>query len=242
VPKEMSDVSLQQAAVGNRLLAALPAEEFRQLAPRLARVELQTGQVLHGAEEAVGHVFFVERALLSLLSPLEDGTAIEVGAVGREGVGGLPAILGGGASPHRVVAQVGGPALRMRAAEARAAFAGLPHFRAGVLRYARLLLMIISQTAACNALHTVEHRLARWLLLSARRLETDRLPLTHEYLAHMLGVRRSGVTVASGVLERAGLIRHSRGRITVLDAAGLRGAACECVRTLSAEFDQFLGE
>ena len=232
--------SLPQQAVGNHVLARLPAEEFRRLGPRLARVELETGQVLYGSEEPVGQVFFVERALVSLLSTLADGTAIEVAAVGREGVGGLTAILGGGASPHQAVAQVGGPALRMRGPEARAAFHELPHFRAGVLRYAHLLLTQISQTAVCNALHTVEQRLASWLVLCSRRLEADRLPLTHEYLAHMLGVRRSGVTVASGVLERAGLIEHSRGRITVLDAAGLRGAACECVRSLTDEFEEFL--
>ena len=235
-----ADDALPQTTVGNYLLAALPAEEFGRLAPRLARVELEAGQVLYGAEEPVGHVFFVERALVSLLSTLADGTAIEVGAVGREGVCGLWAILGGGPSPHQAVAQVGGAALRMRGAEARAAFEELPHFRARSLRYTHFLLTQISQTGVCNALHTVEQRLARWLVIYAGRLEADQLPLTHEYLAHMLGVRRSGVTVASGALERAGLIEHRRGRIAILDAAGLRGAACECVRPLSDEFEEFL--
>lgn len=235
----MAHPLIEQAAVSNHILASLPAEEFRRLAPRLAPVTLGAGEVLFGAEEAVGHVFFVERALVSLLSTLEDGTAIEVGAVGREGVGGLSAILGG-ASAHQAVAQVGGPALRMRAQEARAAFHDLPHFRGCVLRYTRLVLTQISQTAVCNSLHTVEQRLARWLVMCARRLEADTLPLTHEYLSHMLGVRRSGVTVACGALERAGLIRHSRGRITVLDAGGLKGAACECVRALAEEFEDFL--
>ena len=236
----MADPLIRQAALSNHILAALPAEEFRRLAPRLAPVALETGRVLFGAEESLRHVFFVERALLSLLSTLEDGTTIEVSTVGREGVGGLLALLGGEVSAHQAVAQVGGPALRMRVQDAREAFRALPHFRAGVLRYARLVLAQISQTGVCNTLHTVEQRLARWLVTCARRLETDRLPLTHEYLSHMLGVRRSGVTVASGVLERAGFIRHSRGLITILDADGLKGAACECARALAEEYEEFM--
>ncbi|HEV3467757.1 MAG TPA: Crp/Fnr family transcriptional regulator [Pyrinomonadaceae bacterium] len=237
----MGEALIQQGSVSNHILGSLPAEEFRWFAPRLAPVTLEAGRVLFGAEESLRHVFFVERALLSLLSTLEDGTAVEVGAVGREGVGGIVALLGGGPSALHAVAQVGGEALRVRAQDARAAFRDLPHFRAGVLRYAHLLLTQVSQTAVCNTLHTVEQRLARWLVTCARRLETDRLPLTHEYLSHTLGVRRSGVTVAAGVLEREGLIRHSRGQITVLDPAGLKRSACECAAALVAEYEDFLG-
>lgn len=237
----MSDPSSpQQDGVRNRILASLPAGEFRALAPRLAPAALAAGEVLYGAEDAVRHVYFVEGGLISLLSTLADGTAIEVSAVGREGLGGLSAVLGGEASAHQAAVQVGGRALRMRADDAREAFQTLPYFRGRVLGYARLTLTQISQTAVCNALHTVEERLARWLLMCGRRLERDALPVTHEFLSHMLGVRRSGVTVATGILQRGGLIRHSRGRIIILDAGGLRDASCECFRVLAEEYDQFL--
>lgn len=231
---------IQQEAVRNHILASLPADEFRQLSPLLTAVTLEGGQVLYGAEEPVRHIYFITQGLLSLVSTLEDGTSIEVSAVGREGLVDLTALLGAEASTHQAMMQVGGGALRMRVAEARETFQRLPHFRDRLLRYTRLMLTLISQTAVCNTLHTVEERLARWLLVCGRRLEADTLPLTHEFLSHMLGVRRSGVTVASGILQRAGLIRHSRGQLTILDAEGLRDASCECVKILTEEYEDFL--
>lgn len=238
----MSTSLFQQEGVRNHILASLPADEFRRLAPQLTPVALAGGEVLYGAEEAVGHVYFITQGLLSLVSTLEDGTSIEVGTVGREGLVGLSALLGGEVSTHLSVVQAGGGALRVRAAEARAAFEELPHFRGQLLRYTRLVLTLISQTVVCNTLHTVEERLARWLLVCGRRLGSDTLPLTHEFLSQMLGVRRSGVTVASGILQRAGLIRHSRGQLTILDPEGLRDASCECVKVMIEEYEDFLRE
>jgi CRP-like cAMP-binding protein len=236
----MTTAPIQQEGVRNRVLARLPASEFRQLAPLLTPVSLEGGRVLYGAEEPVRHVYFVTQGVLSLVSTLDDGTSIAVGAVGREGLLDLSVLLGGEASAHQAMVQVGGGALRMRAAEARAAFQSLPHLRERLLRYTGLVLTLISQTAVCNTLHTVEERLARWLLVCTLRLDSDTLPLTHEFLAQMLGVRRSGVTVASGVLERRGVLRHSRGRLTILDRGGLRAAACECVRVLTEEYEEFV--
>ena len=234
--------NVRQEEVGNVILASLPAEEFAELAPLLVPVVNKTGQRLYDEDEVVRHVHFVESGLLSLLSALEDGTTIEVAALGSEGMGGLSLLLGADKAAHTALAQVGGTALRMRAEHAREAFSRLPVFQSKMLRYTRMLMSQISQTAACNTLHTVEERLARWLLMGRRRLESDRLPLTQEFLSHMLGVRRSGVTVAVGILQQAGFIRHSRGAINVTDPEGLRDASCECVKAMIEEYDNYLNE
>ncbi|HEX7957672.1 MAG TPA: Crp/Fnr family transcriptional regulator [Pyrinomonadaceae bacterium] len=233
---------VRQEETGNLLLASLPPEEFRQLAPRLARVGLRTGERLYEPEEVVRHIHFPESGLLSLLATLEDGTSIEVGALGREGLGGLLVLLGWDVAAHTAAVQLGGTALRVRTQQARDCFRRLPAFRAAVQRYARLLLAQVSRTAACNTLHTVEQRLARWVALGHMRAGSDTLPLTQELLSHMLGVRRAGVTVAVGALEQAGLLSHARGALTVADAAGLRNASCACASALADEYDSFVNE
>jgi CRP-like cAMP-binding protein len=238
----MPAANVRQEEVGNRILASLPAEEFAELAPLLVPVGLETGDRLYDEEEVIRHVHFIESGLLSLLSTLADGTSIEVGALGREGMGGLSLLLGADKAAHTALTQAGGMALRMRAEHAREAFGRLPAFQAKMLRYTRMLMSQISITAACNTLHTVEERLARWLLMCRRRCESDRLPLTQEFLSHMLGVRRSGVTVAVGLLEQAGFVRHSRGAIIVTDPEGLRDASCECVKAMMEEYDSYLNE
>lgn len=234
--------NVRQEEVGNVILAALPAEEFAELAPLLAPVTHEAGQRLYDEDEVIRHVHFIESGLLSLLSTLEDGTTIEVGALGREGMGGLSLLLGADKAAHTALAQAAGTALRMGAEHAREAFSRLPAFQSKVLRYTRMLMSQITQTAACNTLHTVEERLARWLLMCRRRLESDDLPLTQEFLSHMLGVRRSGVTVAVGILQQAGFIRHTRGAIHIADPEGLRNASCECVKAMIEEYDSYLGE
>src|SRR5947209_9716768 len=234
--------NVRQEEVKNKILASLPAEEFAELAPLLDPLGLEAGDRIYAEEEVIRHVHFIEGGLLSLLSTLEDGTTIEVGALGHEGVGGLSLLLGADRAAHTALTQAASSALRMRADHAREAFGRLPAFQAKILRYTRLLMSQISQTAACNTLHTVEERLARWLLLCRRRCESDRLPLTQEFLSHMLGVRRSGVTVAVGILQQAGFIEHSRGAITITDPEGLRAASCECVRAMMEEYDNYLNE
>jgi CRP-like cAMP-binding protein len=235
-------MSIRQEGVRNRILASLPPAEFAEIAPLLEPVGLEVGDRLYDEEEVIRRVHFIEGGLLSLLSTLEDGTSIEVGALGSEGLGGLSILLGAERAAHTALTQVGGTALRMRAAHAREAFRRLPFFQEKTLRYTRMLMSQISQTAVCNTLHTVEERLARWLLTCRRRVESDRLELTQEFLSNMLGVRRSGVTVAVGILQQAGFIRHSRATIIVTDPEGLRGASCECVRALTEEYDSYLNE
>lgn len=235
-------MSIRQEEVRNWILASLPPDEFAEIAPLLEPVGLEAGDRLYNEDEIIRHVHFVESGLLSLLSTLEDGTSIEVGALGSEGLGGLSLLLGAEGAVHTALVQVSGAALRMRAESAREAFRRLPVFREKTLRNTRLLMSQISQTAACNTLHTVEERLARWLLMCRRRVESDRLELTQEFLSHMLGVRRSGVTVAVGILEQAGFIQHSRATIIVTDPEGLREASCECVKALLEEYDSYLNK
>jgi CRP-like cAMP-binding protein len=236
----MHPVAVRQEEVGNLLIASLPPEEFRQLAPQLTRVGLEAGERLYEPEEAVPFIHFTEGGLLSLLSTLEDGASVEVGALGREGLGGLLVLLGSDAAAHTAAVRVGASALRVRTAQARECFERLPAFRARVLRYARVLMSQVSQTTACNTLHTVEQRLARWLLLARMRLGSDTVPVTHEFISHMLGVRRSGVTVTVGALEQAGLVSHGRGFVRVENPSELAAASCGCYVLLSGEYGRYV--
>jgi CRP-like cAMP-binding protein len=231
-----------QEEVSNFILASLPPAEFEELAPSLEPTSFAAGERLFDMEDAASRVYFVESGLLSLISTLDDGTSIEVAALGREGLGGLVMLLGADAVAHTALAQIGGSALSLRVERAREAFWRLPAFRSRALGYARMLMAHVTQTAACNTLHSVEQRLARWLLMCRRRTESDTIPLTQEFLSNMLGVRRSGVTVAVGVLEQAGHIAHSRGTIVVKDAEGLRHVSCECIRIMTEEYEEFVGE
>ncbi|HEX7317995.1 MAG TPA: Crp/Fnr family transcriptional regulator [Pyrinomonadaceae bacterium] len=236
----MRPLTVRQEEVGNLLLASLPPEEFRQLAPHLTRVGLEAGERLYAPEEVVPFIHFAEGGLLSLLSTLGDGGVVEVGALGREGLGGLLVLLGSDVAAHTAAVRVGGGALRVRTTQARECFELLPGFRARVLSYSRVLLSQVSRTTLCNTRHTVEQRLARWLLLARMRLDSDTIPMTHEYLSRMLGVRRSGVTVTVGELERAGLVSHVRGFVLVEDVAGLCAVACGCYGLLSEEYGDFI--
>jgi len=238
----MSAAEARRDEVANVILASLPASEFDELAPWLGRVGFAAGESLFEVEDAPRHVYFIESGALSLISTLEDGTSIEVAALAREGLAGLVMLLGADAAIHTARAQTGGQALGIRTERAREAFRRMPEFRSRVLAYTRMLMAHVTQTAACNTLHTVEQRLARWLLMSRRRTESDTIPLTQEFLSNMLGVRRSGVTVAVGVLEQAGLVTHSRGTVVVADPEGLRGVSCECIRVLTDEFEGFVNE
>lgn len=220
---------------GNVILASLPEDELREVSHLLRPFPLAAGALLHDAEGEIRHLYFIERGLVSLITTLEDGASIEVGLAGREAVSGVSALLGARPAGQRALVQMDGRALRMRAEDAREAFRRHAEFRGRTLAYARALLSMSAQTAACNALHTIEERLARWLLLCWLRGGSDVLTLTHEMLSQMLGVRRSGVTVAAGALQRAGVIRYTRKDIVILDRARLEEASCECFRGMSAE-------
>jgi CRP-like cAMP-binding protein len=200
-------------------------------------VSLPHKQVLYEAGAPIDHLYFIEQGIASALTSMANGTTIEVGMIGLEGVAGLPALLGGDTSTQQIIIQVPGNALQIGAAAGKLAVEESASFRRLVFRYTRAFLNTSAQTAACNRLHSVEQRCARWLLMSHDRVQEDVIPLTHDFFASMLGVRRAGVTETVGELQRSGLIRNHRGQVTIIDRDGLESVACECYR---ADRDRFM--
>ena len=219
--------------IANSLLAALPRKSYRRLLAGLAPVELVFGEVLYEAGKPIRDVYFPGRSLVSLLTLVEGHLALEVGLVGREGMVGIPVALGIDDSPVRALVQGGGPALRMSAARFRAELRNSPPLQRALYRYVHAMMEQISQTAGCNRFHVVQTRLARWLLMTRDRMRSGEFRMTHEFLSHMLGVRRVGVTEAASALQRRKLIEYRRGSIRILDHRGLEAAACACYRGLS---------
>lgn len=224
----------------NRILSAAPTEEYERLLPRLEYVELHRGDVLHEAGEQIPHVYFPYSGTISVTVPMQDGEQTEVGVVGREGMLGLPLVLGTDTAPLRAFSQVSGGAMRMRAADFREEVGRRAGLYDLLLRYAQTFFVQTAVTAACNRLHPLEGRLPKWLLMTRDLAESDRLDLTHEFVGVMLGVRRAGVTEALGALRSEGLIEHSRGQITILDVERLGRKSCECYRVVSDEYDRLL--
>ncbi|MBA3716074.1 MAG: Crp/Fnr family transcriptional regulator [Pyrinomonadaceae bacterium] len=200
-------------------------------------IELPSKRVLYQAAERIRYVYFPIDAVISLVSVMENGASVEVGAVGHEGMLGVPLLLGYDTADTQARTQIAGAALRMRSEMFRAEVHQSEKFKASLLRYAHGLLTQVAQTAACNRLHSVSGRLARWLLIAADRAERNDLPFTHEFIAQMLGVRRAGITVAAGMLSDAGMIGYTRGHIHILDRRGLEASACECYEVVRNEFD-----
>jgi CRP-like cAMP-binding protein len=225
----------------NHLLAALPRREYARLRPHLEAVPLALEAVLHRPGEPIKHVYFPTRGVLSQLVVVEKGGTIEVGMVGREGLAGLPILLGAEATPVCCVVQMAGEALRMKAEVFRDQVGPGSPLHDVALRYTHAFVAQVSQSAACNSLHPAAKRCCRWLLMTHDRAGGDRFPLTHALLAGMLGVRRATVTNVARLLRTAQLIRYRRGEVTVLDRAGLESAACECYRIVQAEFDRLRG-
>ncbi len=217
-----------QLTVRNRLLAALPPRDLDRLLDELRPVSLPKKRVLYAVGAPLDQVFFIEEGLASVLTTMEDGATSEVGMVGPEGIIGASALLGGRHSGQHIVMQLPGTALRIGAASCKRVFDDSPGVRKVILRFVEDLLNLSAQTAACNRLHSVEQRCARWLLMASDRVGSNVLGLTQEFLSAMLGVRRSGVSEAAAELRRSGLIRYRRGEITLVDRAGLEDAACEC--------------
>ena len=214
----------------NDLLAAMPRPAYRRMLARLEPVDLAYGQVLYEPKEQIRHVYFPIDCLVSLLTAVDKKRTLEVGMVGNEGMVGMPMALGIGVSAVRALVQGSGRAMRMTAAQFRAEFRKNAPLQRALFRYTHLLMAQVSQTAACNRFHIAEARLARWLLMTSDRLHVDDFRLTHAFLAHMLGVRRVGVTQAAGILERAKLIDYSRGNIAILHRKRLEAASCACYR------------
>lgn len=232
---------LALTAPRNRLLAALPPEDLARLWPQLSEVELQFRQTLHMPEEPVRAVYFPETGYTSRLAPMEDGDFAEVGLVGPEGMIGLAPLLGADTDSFELMVQVPGTALRMDAAAFREALDRILSFRPLLNRYALAHFEQVARTGACNGRHHTDQRLARWLLMAHDRVEGEPFPMTHEFLSMTLGVRRAGITVAAGTLQKAGLIRYERGRMEITDRPGLEAASCECYGTARRAYDRLLG-
>lgn len=229
------------AAEPNRLLRAIPADDYARLLPLLVPVRLRLKQVLVEPEVPISDVYFIRDGVGSMIAEGQEGGDIEVGTIGREGLVGLPVLFGTDTTPHRVIVQVEGDAWRMTADEFRRVVDGRPAVRRTCLRYAQYFVEQVAQAAACNRLHTVEERCARWLLMTHDRVHGATFELTHEFLAVMLGVRRAGVTVAMGTLQSAGLVQYTRGRVVVLDRPKLEEASCDCYAVTRASFRRLFG-
>ena len=229
-------------ARGNRLLALLPPTDQERLRPRLERIPLAYRQSLYLANRPLEFVYFLESGVGSLVNTMTNGDAAEVGTIGNEGMVGLPLLLGDDRAPTSVYVQVPGTGLRMSAALFKRELADSPSIRSVMLRYAHALFNQVAQSAACNRFHSIEQRCCRWMLMTHDRMESSEFLLTQEFLAMMLGVQRTGVSVAAGALKRSGLIDYRRGVVTILDRAGLQRRACECYGVSKREFDRLLGE
>ncbi len=237
-------MSLSEASsdpTGNRLLAALPAQEYERLLPELEIVASGFKEVVHEPGSPLSFVYFPVTSVFSLLTLMADGAAVEYATVGREGIVGLPAFLGAETMPSRAFPQMPGDTVRMRSEVFREVVNNSSHFQRVLLRYTQALLNQIVQTAACNRLHSIEERCSRWLLMTHERVGRDQFLLTQAFLGEMLGVRRQSVSAVAGVLQKAGLIRYRHGQITVLDRQGLEAVACECYGIIRKEFDGSFG-
>ena len=228
-------------AAENGLLAGLPFAVRQQISPLLERVSLGAHEVIVEPHATLTHVWFPTTAVFSIITILPDGRAVEVGTAGPEGMVGIPVLLGVPSMPRQVFTQIGGDAFRIERAAFVAVLETTPALRERLLRYALAYIDDIAQSVACNRLHTLEQRCARWILKTHDRVRGDFLPLTQQFLAFMLGVRRAGVSVAAESLQRAGLIRYQRGKVTVLDRAALEAVACPCYRINRDNFERTMG-
>jgi len=244
-PPPISDVDGNH--IHNEILLGLPPRERELLFPKLEFVRLKTRLVLHEPGDTLKSGYFCNSGLVSILSVFSDGKSVEVGLVGREGFIGLPLVVGFRTAPTRAVAQIEGTAFRVDGEALRGILRYCPKLERQLQQFAQIIAMQTTQIAACNRLHEVNERLARWLLMSADRIgsnsvASDSIPLTQELIAQMLGTRRSSVTVAAGTLQKAGLITYTRGNVKVVDRVKLEEAACDCYGIMRRQVEEWQGE
>ncbi len=234
---EMASVPETNGHISNRILRALPRAEYERIGPYLEPFVLTFGEVLLEPGDATNYLYFPNNGVISMLTVLENGDVIEIATIGNEGMADLSVFLGLAVSESRLLVQVPGNAMRIGTNDFQELVRDNPVFRAGLGSYMVAMFILVSQSAACNRLHSLEERCARWLLMTHDRVDSDTFPMTQEFLASMLGVRRPSVTVAAGMLQKAGFIRYTRGKLTVLDRRGLEGSACECYSIVRKRFD-----
>ncbi|PYS24842.1 MAG: Crp/Fnr family transcriptional regulator [Acidobacteria bacterium] len=221
----------------NQILSALPQDEFERLRPNLREVQLKIGDIVYRPEETIDFVYFVNRGIVSWLATLEDGNTVEAGVIGPEGVAGVPVLLGARSTPNLGLAQSELFASKISSRDLIVEFRRNGELNRLILRFVHSLFTQVAQTAACNRLHTLDQRLARWLLVTHDRLKGDEFTLTQEFLSRMLGVRRAGVSVAANSLRQSGLIDYHRGNIQILDRPGLESVSCECYEIVKQEYN-----
>jgi CRP-like cAMP-binding protein len=226
----------------NEILLALPQKESEQILPKLEFVRLKTHHVLHEAGDTLKSAWFCNSGLISILSVFPDGKTVEVGLVGKEGFIGVPLVAGFRTAPTRAITQIEGSAFRIDSDKLVALLRECPVLERRLQQFSQILAMQVTQIAACNRLHEVDERLARWLLMSADRVESNLVPLTQELIAQMLGTRRSSVTVSAGILQKAGLISHARGEVQIVDRPGLEEIACECYEIMQRQVREWRSE
>ena len=227
--------------IENELLASLNQQAYDRILPDLEKVALPQGEVLYRPDDSIDYVYFPSNGLISLVSTTEEGGTIEVNMVGKDGMLGLPLFLGAGRSPFLITVQIAGEALRMRADLFKVVTARQGSMHGVMLRYAHVMLTQISQSVVCNRFHSIDERFCRWLLMVQDCAGESTFALTQEFISQMLGVRRSGVTVTAGALQQKGLIKYTRGLITILDRQGLESSSCECYRIVREETQRLLG-
>jgi CRP-like cAMP-binding protein len=228
--------------IHNKILLGLPAKEAELLLPKLEFLRQKVHHVLHEPGDTLKSAYFVNSGLVSILSVFPDGKCVEVGLVGNEGFIGLPLLAGFRTANTRAIIQIEASSFRVDAEALTGVLRQSPTLERRMQQFALIMNMEVTQVAACNRLHEVNERLARWLLMSADIIDSNFVPLTQEFLAHMLGTRRSSVTVAAGMLETAGLISNSRGRVEIIDRVKLEAAACDCYRIMRAQREEWRSE
>ncbi len=233
----MTDLDSQRK---NHLLDSLPAAEFERLLPFLEPVDMALGQVVYESGGQLRYAYFPTTCIVSLLYVLENGASAEIAVVGNDGIIGVALFMGGDTMPNRAVVQSAGLAYRIKVQQVMKEFNRYGVMLHLLLRYTQALITQMAQTAVCNRHHSVDQQLCRWLLLSLDRLDSNKLNMTQELIANMLGVRREGVTEAAGNLQRAGLIEYSRGHILVTDRQGIEHRVCECYQVVKTESDRLL--
>jgi CRP-like cAMP-binding protein len=236
----MNHAPFSQDTIENHILSSLPAEEYKRIAPHLEEIRMNYGDILSYPDEKIEYVHFPKRGVISICAVMQDGSQVEVGVVGNEGMSGLPVLFGTESVPLQSMVQIPDGALRMTAEAFRREIEHCPHLRQSLMHYAQAFFIQAAQTAACNRLHPLDGRLVRWLLMCQDRAQSDLLPITHEVMSIMLGVRRAGVSVAANKLKEDGLIDYKRGLVHIRDRSGLEAATCECYGVVRKAFDRFL--